>query len=280
MKPQLHDRSQPKPDLLRLWMGAPEEQRASRPSLLRRALVVLASLGAVVGTIVLAKFAIDVLAILLALLVTGLVLHIVGSRVAQSTLLTPGTFAIVGAFVALFAYAFLAPEGDDLSLERYLPAPVVSFLTRAEGLGWAGRAFSGPSPSATTPSPTNVTPPSTDTPAAAPPAAAGSESAPGAIPPPSTAPVSISLSDPVSKAGQPVILMARLGEGTERDEVRFYDGTTLLGSSPVRAEQGARVAYLTVTKLSTGEHTLRAAIAGPWGLWSRRSSPVRHVVNP
>jgi hypothetical protein len=76
------------------------------------------------------------------------------------------------------------------------------------------------------------------------------------------------------------MLMARLGEGTERDEVWFYDGVTLLGTATVRLEGAARVAHLTVASLQPGEHTIRAAVAGPLGLWSRRSRPVRHTVTP
>jgi hypothetical protein len=274
------DRTGPKPDLLRLWMGAPDEPPPVRPSIVRSFLQVLLAAGGVVAVALLAKYAVDVLAILLAIFVAGLVVYIVGTRLAESTLLTPGTFAIAAAVVALFAYAFLAPADGMLSLSRYLPSPVVRFLAWSEERGWAGRAFSvsGSPAGGSLPDPGAASP----APASPPPVAAssrpGAAAAPGTIPPPTADPVSLSLSSPASSAGQAVVLIARLGEGTERDEVWFYDGATLLGTATVRLEGGARIASLTVTTLQPGDHTLRAAIAGPWGLWSRRSAPVQHTV--
>jgi hypothetical protein len=272
--------SEKKPDLLQLWLGQTEETPPPRRSPVGSLFRLLVGLAGVVALVLLAKYAVDVLTIVLALLVTGLVLHIVGTKLAQSTLLSPGPIAIAVAVVALLAYAFMAPSDGPVSL----PEPVARFLAWSEERGWGHRAFAPePAPPWNVDRPAtaaSATPPPTEAPSPSPAGSTGTTGTTGdaaVIPPPSSAPVSLGISSPISQSGQSVVLTARLGEGTERSEIEFYDGTALLGTATVRVEAGARIASLTVA-LAPGEHTLRAAIPGTWGLWSRRSEPVRHTV--
>jgi hypothetical protein len=269
-----HVPKEPKPDLLRLWMGEPDEQPLPRRSPLHPLLTAILTVGGLVAAIVLAKFAVDVLVILLALLVTGLVLHVVGTKVAESTWLSPGTFAIAASVVCLFAYAFLAPADGVVSLRRYLPKSVVQLLTWSEEHGWGHRAlYAGPepasapavaAPSYSSPEPAAPRPDATTTTAAS---------------SPSSATVSLSVSDAASRAGQPVILTARLHESTDRTEVRFYDGSNFLGTGTIRTEGTAKVAYLTLTTLQAGPHEFTAEVTGTLGLAASRSNAVRHTVN-
>jgi hypothetical protein len=260
-----HVPKEPKPDLLKLWMGEPDERAQPRRSPLHALLTVVLAAGGLVAAVVLAKYALDILVIVLALLVTGLVLHIVGTKVAESTWLSPGTFAIAAAFVALLGYAVFSPAGSAVRLGRYMPRPLVAFLEWSESRGWAQRALSAaPEPGS---SPGSAAAPSS-TPAAP---------APVATPPASSGALTLGVSAPTSAAGQPLILTARAGDVAEGTEVSFFDGSQLIGKGTVRLQGAEGSASLTITTLAPGEHELSAEVPTTLGL-SRRSDTVRHTV--
>jgi hypothetical protein len=77
-----------------------------------------------------------------------------------------------------------------------------------------------------------------------------------------------------------VVFVAQLSAGASATggSVRFYDGVNYLGSAVIREEGRTRVASLTVTGLSEGEHDIRAEALGALGLEGRPAAPLRHTV--
>ena len=68
------------------------------------------------------------LALALGLLVAGLMLRVLGRRVAQSRFLSAPWLIILALAAALAAYFFLGPDIDSYTLSRYLPRAVVEFF--------------------------------------------------------------------------------------------------------------------------------------------------------
>lgn len=252
--------------LLNLWMGDKQEA-GSRRQPLPTGLVVALAAGGAIALLLLAKYALDVLTILLALAAVGLVLHVLGLRLAESDILSPGWFLIIVLGVALFAYAFFVPAQSVAGLSRYMPKWMVAGLEWSESHGWGQRALTGPGDSGTAPAPVAGT-------AGSP---SGTEASTSATPAPS---VMLTSSSPTSLQGQPVTLMARMaGTDAAPGRVVFYDGSLLLGTAEVKSEGRVWIAYLTVRGLAVGEHEIRAELVGPLGgRGGQRSEPLRHMV--
>jgi hypothetical protein len=257
---------EPKPDLLELWAGDPAEPPAPQPSGLHWLVQTLLAVVALAVILLLAKYAIDILAIVVGLGAVAVVLHVVGERVVRSNFLTRGwllpTAMAVG--VGLFvAYPFIAPEGAS-SLERFVPQPVVEFFDWSESHGWGQRAVY------TQPGPAPARAPRSSSPArsAASEASAGSEGAA----------VSLTTSSPTATAGKRIVFTARLGPGVNASEVAFYDGDTKIGAGTVITAGSERVAYLQVSTLKPGVHDITVVLPGGFGGSTRRSAPVRVTV--
>jgi hypothetical protein len=246
--------------LLDLWMadksGAPVT-RKRRPQL---GTVVVSSVIVLVVGAVLAKFAIDVLGVLVALVAVGLVLHVLGIRLAESEILSPSWLLIILLAIGLFAYAFLVPTESVAGLGRYMPRWLVAGLEWSEQHGWAARALS---PDRTAP----VT--SVDT------TPIGGTAATGPVRQPA---VVLTATRQTATEGEPITLMARGAAGeSARGTVRFYDGRRLIGSAELKAEGGTGIAYLTLSELPAGTHELHAELAGAAG---SPGETLRLVVHP
>lgn len=270
-------------DLLDLWMGDSDEAPASErpPGLL--IFVALVCVG--VLAVVLAKYAVDVLFILLALaalVVLGFLLHLIGTWLADSDVLSPAWFTIIVLIVALIAYMTLVPA-TLAGGARFVPEPVVRFLEWSESHGWAQRVFVGPPGGAdTAPGPigtVEVTTPARPTVA---PGSAASQPASSAASDAVTPSLTLTASQSTSALGEPVQFTARLVSAAEPSgatpSVRFRDGIAVIGAADVRMEGQARVAYLTVRGLPEGRHEITAELVGALGLASARSAPLVHVV--
>jgi hypothetical protein len=253
-------------NLLHLWMGN-DRGSGSPPGRQRQRIgvTVLTASIAVIAAALMAKFAIDLLAIVLALVGAGIVLHVLGISLAESDILSPGWLLIILLGIALFAYAFLVPAESVAGLGRYMPKWMITGLERSEQHGWAQRAFTGPGGAGTAPV-TVEPPPASDR---------ADYSSPA---PPSLV---LSASSQATTPGQAVTLMARTGNtdnGSENASVRFYDGGTLLGAADLKTEGRTRIAYLTVRGLAAGTHEIRAELVGPPGGWSGISEPLRITI--
>jgi hypothetical protein len=273
------DRSGSRPDMLKLWTGAPEDPGPSRPSGLRRFLVaILVTFGAVTA-VLLAKYAVDALGILLALLVAGLILKILGSRLAESRLLSPGWLATMAFGAAVLGYGFLAPSDSVAGLASYVPRPVVEFLEWSQGHGWGHVAFvSEPGPGGSS-GPAGMLRAGGST-AAAPSGGPGVQPSAAATPGPGSTTLALSQSRASSFLGEPVYLTARLSdEAGSVQSVRFRDGSTVLGAADVRPDGQARVATLVVRGLSEGRHEITAELVGALALTGTTSDPLVHVVS-
>ncbi len=246
-----------RPSMLDLWTGGQVDNGAPPPrnpvgGIFKAALTFLA----IALAVYLAKYAVDVLMILLTIAVVGLVLHIVGSRLAEANLLNPGPILIFAFAVGLFVYAFVAPSGALDALAKKAPAPVVRFFEWSAEHGWARRAIVDTDKTVATDSGNTASEPE----------------------PAAPSPISVVLPAAPAQAGQPVVLRAQLPAGSGQKEVRFYDGSTLLGVGTVRVEGAYRVAEFTVPGLSAGEHEITAQTSGMLGLRVQRSAPVRYTV--
>ena len=265
--------------LLHLWMGAAEEPPPPRRSLPSAPALAVLGLAAAIVVALLAKYAIDALAILLALSAVGLVLHFLGMRLAESDILSPGWFLIIVLGAALVAYALFVPANSVAGLNRYMPKWALAALEWSESRGWAQRAFVGPGGGGTAPSPLGAgagVAPSSAT------AAGSASTTPANTGTGGTGAPSVMLSASATSVlqGQPITLMARLpgGSASSPTSVRFYDGLAVLGTADVKAEGRARIAYLTVRGLSVGRHEIRAEMVGTLGIGSGRSEPLRLTV--
>jgi len=217
--------------------------------------------GVAVGAVVLiglAKYAFDVLLIGLALLGIGLALHILGTWLAESDLLSPAWFTICVLAVALGAWALFYPTDGLEGLGRYVPKPVVKFLEWSENKGWGQRVLFGPGGGGS--ASTGVGPAS-----AGPPPSPASHSV---APPPvgaSAAVITVAASATSLREGQALVLTARVsGAPPAASVLTFYDGLLPLGEVPLAAGNRARVASFTVT-LPRGLHRITASLglAGP-----------------
>ena len=157
-------------------------------------------------------------------------------------------------------------------LGRYVPRPIVKFVEWSESQGWAnrvlfteGRGGPGIDP-ARAAARVAVSPPSRSV------QPSGS---------PSAAPVSLTISASATtvRAGQPVVLTARLAPDSgwlPAGTIAFYEGVLRLGEAPVVLQGGLQVASLTVS-LREGGHDVTAGTTGRFGA---RSEAIRIVVTP
>ena len=257
---------EPKPDLLELWAGEPAEPAAPPPSGLHWLVQALLAVAALAVILFLAKYAADILVILVGLAAVGVVLHVIGERVVQSNFLSPGWIwpTVIAVGVGLFiAYPVLAPDGAA-SLSGYVPKVVVDFFDWSESHGWGHRAV--------------YTQPGT-APARAPRASTSAgPGAPQAGARSGDAPISLTASSPTSSAGQRVVFTALLDAGEDASEVAFFDGDAKIGAGTVIIEGTGRVAYLQVGTLKPGVHDITAAVSAGSSRSARRSAPVRVTV--
>jgi hypothetical protein len=247
-------------ELLRLWMGDTDEEvppprrRVSTP-------VVLACIAvAAVAGLALAKYAVDVLVISIVLVGGGLLLHFVGTWLAESDILSPGWFLVMLLATALAGWALVHPMASAQRLGRYVPGPVAKFFEWSESKGWGQRLLIGPGTERSAPS-TGVAPGSA-------PVSPPSRS----VEPPRSATasgptLSITSSAAAVRVGQPVSLTAHLtGASTSATPgiVTFYDGLLPLGQAQLASRGRSRTASLTIT-LPSGRHriTASAGLTGP-----------------
>ena len=261
-----------KPDLLEMWTGESDvEPDGPRSSPLRQFMLVLLTVAAVVLCVVLAKYAVDVLTILLMMTLAVLVLRAVESILVESSFFTFGMFGVLLLGAAVLAYAFMGPRAGFSTLARYVPAPVVAFLNWSETHGWGHTALIDFGPGETSPEPASAPEPEAASPT---PRAAASPAASPAL--------TLTASNSSSARGEPVYLTARLAGAADASSpaasIRFRDGLVVLGSADVRQEGQARVAVLTVRGLSEGRHEFTAELVGTFGFASATSTPLVHVV--
>jgi hypothetical protein len=254
--------------LLGLWMNDvhldPDQPRRSR------GLAVVTTVAIVLVGVILAKYAADVLLLLAGLAVAVLVIRELMVALARSDLLSFSSLVVIGMLAGLGAWLFL-PHPERAGL--VLPEPVARLLDSSQKHGWGYTAFSQ----------RPVSEPGTGfpTPASAEPARQATSDVSPAVP--ATAPpvVTLSSSQPSTAPGQPVVFTARLGDSTQAGgeaSVRFYDGSTFLGTGVVRQEGRVRVAYLTVTTLAVGTHAITAEIVRSRRATGERSPVLLHMV--
>ena len=131
-------------ELLELWMGDPADPPPTRRRVPTPVLAGGAILSAAV-VIVLARFAADVLLIGLALAIVGVVLHVLGTWLAESDILSPAWFTVFVLGSALGAWALFYPADGLEGFGRYVPKQVLQFLEWSEARGWGQRVLLGPS---------------------------------------------------------------------------------------------------------------------------------------
>ena len=250
--------------LLDFWMGGlrldSEPPRRSGTA----AILATAALS-IAGLLLLAKYAADILVLLVPIAIALAALHLVLQALMRSTLLSPGWLMAGLLVVGLFAWLFV--PNDLFHEERWIPRPIVRILEWSQTRGWGHTALS----------PDRAGGPETA------PAAADSGEAPFELAL-GGATVTLSASQPSSAPGEPIVLTARLPDDVPASaaglRVRFYDGATELGTAAIGTEWGSRVAHLTVTTLAAGDHQITAEIVGSSGGAGARSAPLRHVVAP
>jgi hypothetical protein len=261
--------------LLDMWIGESEDGGPPRRRRPPKVVMIALTFVAVCLSVILLKYAVDVLLILLVLIAIGVVLHVVGIRLAESDILSPAWFLIIVLGCALVAYTLLVPAQSSAALAKHTPKWVTSALEWSESRGWGQRVLIGPAGGA------DRSPSTSEAPSATPsgPGASAPRSDSGASRP--APPVTVTASARTSVAGQPITLMARLSEVADgQRSVRFYDGSTLMGTAEVKQEGRARIAYLTVANLGVGQHEIRAELAYTIGSSLDLSPPVRHTVLP
>ncbi len=100
-----------------------------------RALLVVSAAAVILA---LARYALDLLAILVVLTAFGVALHIVGQRIGRSSLHSPGWVwpAVIAVAVALFVAFPVVTPNHASTLSRYVPKAVTDFLDWSEIHGW------------------------------------------------------------------------------------------------------------------------------------------------
>jgi len=264
-------------DPLELWAGEPLNGDGGAPR--GHGPGVLAAAVAVAVAALLAKYAVDVLLLLAALLVVALVLRRLGGWVARSDLLSPGWLLAIVLLLALGTWLFVPQSWAkrNLRLGRYVPKPVVSLLQKSQARGWATVAFLDLE--ADTGNPAPLLGPQTQPRALERPRRDSGSSPRSSA---SGAALVVSAYPSPSQAGGRVTLTARLSvvvpAGGVTAMARFYDGPILLGTSNLRQDGQAQVAFLDVLgQLETGWHEISAVVGLPGG-GSLRSTPLRHRV--
>lgn len=257
--------------LLELWMGEPKEDEP-RPRRRLSAPVVAAVVAILALAILgLAKYAIDVLLIAVTLVGAGIVMHVLGTWLAESDLLSPMWFTTLVLAAGVGAWALFYPAEGLASVGKLVPKPVVKFIEWSESKGWGHRAFIGTGGGS---GGLGADPAGPMRPAAVSPPSRPVESPGAAVSSPA---LTLSASAVSPRAGQPVVLTARVTGGAgwvSGGTISFYDGLAFLGEAPVTLEGGVQVANVTVS-LAAGRHDIRASFRGRLG---PRSDAVRIVV--
>ncbi len=256
MKDKDGDRIVSPGELLDMWRGS-EAPPPRVPSPVRRFAFGIALVLGVAAAVFLVKYAIDVAVVVFDLFVAAYAMRILSKRIARSRNLWQGAFivlAIIGVLIVI-AYPVFAPETRAGTFARTVLNPVASFLDWSQKHGWAQRAVVGSGDSES-----------------------GSSSAAASERPASDFPISISVSRPTVAAGEPVVFRAQLPAGSAQTEVRFYDGSSLVGIGPVTANGSTRVAELSLTTLEPGDHEITAETREWFGLRKMGSAPVKVTI--
>ena len=244
----------PKPDLLEMWAGESQVE-ADAPSGVSRRRLLFELLLAAVLAVVLAKYAVDILFVLLVMAIAALVLHIIEKRLVASGVFTLGGIAIIICGGAFLGYLFFAPSTVYEVMADHVPGPVFAFFDWSESHGWGQTALvHGPDSGGTRSRPA---------PAASSEPAAGTRSVAPAATSPSLA---LSASPSSSTLGAPVYLTARLSGDPDAigpsPAIRFRDGSTAIGVVDVRQEGRTWLATFTTSSLGEGRHELTAELVG------------------
>lgn len=264
------DKTDPKPDLLEMWAGESQVEAEAPRSVSRRRLLLELILAAVLA-VVLAKYAVDVLFVLLVMAIAALVLHIVEKRLVTTGVFTIGGIAIIVCGGAFLGYLFFAPSAVYEAMADHVPGPVFAFFDWSESHGWGQTALvhepdSGGTRSRPTPA------------ASSEPTAGTRASAPAAT----SLSLTLSSSPSSSTLGAPVFLTARLSGDPDEigpsPGIRFRDGSTVIGAADARQDGRVWLATFTASFLGEGRHELTAELVGSLGFASARSEPVVLVV--
>ncbi|MBP1688471.1 MAG: Regulator of chromosome condensation repeat protein [Deltaproteobacteria bacterium] len=196
-------------------------------------------------TVLLSKYALDVLFIVCVLSVFGFLIHRLIQWLSETELLTPGwtipillilgvlgwlTWPVISGMSPMSAFE------QSLHFERYLPAPVVRFLEWSEQRGWAQRLLVSAAPSQVGGS--------TDT------------GRPRLL-------LTISSTQTSVRVGQPVTIIARLEFSSPpapsvAKTVQFLDGITRIAVVPFGLSGQTAIASYTTTGLLVGAHSITA----------------------
>lgn len=229
-------------ELLHLWMGEPLSEPA--PPRARGPLPFVGAAAVVLLAIALAKWAADVLLLIVALVAIGLLLHVVGTWLTESDLLSPGWFLALVLAAALGFWAFFYPTDGLEGLGRYVPKPVAQFFAWSESRGWAQRVLLRIGGHGA-------------------PVVGGTSSEGSAANADVAEDLTVTASRATARVGEPVGLTARFKSASAPPaSIRFYDGLRLLGSAPVASDGRAWVASLTVTDLEPGNREITAVAGG------------------
>ena len=234
-------------ELLRLWVGQPADEPAP-PRRRRSGPAVAAALGiAALATIGLARYAVDLLLIGVAVVGAALLLRVLGIWLVESNLLSLGWFMTFLVLAAVPGWALLSTTEGLKDLGRHIASPIVKLLEWSEGQGWAQRVFIQPA-AASPPSEPVETPGPTGT--------SGSE-------------LALTASATTLRAGQMIELTAQLmgRPGSQSPAtVTFRDGPRPVGAAPLIQKGSTRMAYLAVA-LPAGGYRITAFL-GTLGLSS------------
>ncbi len=262
-----HHEPEPKPDLLEFWAGEPAGPPAPPPSGLHWLVQALLAVATLAVILLLAKYAIDILLILVGLGAVGVVLHVIGERVVQSNFLSPGWIwpTVIAVGVGLFiAYPVFAPDGAaSLSALRAEGGRGLLRLEREPRVGTSRALHAARDGACASGALQHV---------------GGVRSVAGRCTQRGTRRFRLTASSPTSRAGQRVVFTAWLDAGENASEVAFYDGDAVIGAGTVITQGTGRVAYLQVTTLKAGVHDITASISAGPSRSARRSAPVRVTV--
>ena len=249
--------------LLDFWMGGLRLD-SGPPGGRSSAFIWVTAAAAILVILLLARYAADILLLLVPIGAALVALHLTLQALMRSTLLSTGWVVAAVLLVGLGAWIFV--PNDFLDEEPWIPKSVVRVLEWSQARGWGHTSMMAER-------------------APRPAAGSGAESGEGVMGTTWTnASIQVTVSQPSSVPGDRVTLTAQVGGDAGLSAapltVRFFDGATELGTAPVQTEWGVRVAHLAVTTLGAGSHEISAEIAGASGAGGGggRSAPVRHLV--
>jgi hypothetical protein len=247
--------------LLDFWMGGLRLD-SGPPGGRSSAFIWVTAAAAILVILLLARYAADILLLLVPIGAALVALHLTLQALMRSTLLSTGW--VVAAVLVMGLGAWIFVPNDFLNDEPWIPKSVMRVLEWSQARGWGHTAMM------------TERPPRTAT-------GSGAESSEGGIALPGmNASIQVTVSQPSSAPGDRVTLTAQVGGDADLSSapltVRFFDGAIELGAAPVQTEWGVRVAHLAVTTLGAGSHEISAEMVGASGAGGGRSAPVRHLV--